>query len=57
VFIVENSSKARVVFSEHPFTSIESVAMSAGEVDSIFEATRIALGEIYEREVASAKAP
>lgn len=57
VFIVENDSKARVVFSKHPFTAIESVELSAGEVDASLEATRIALGEIYEREVATTKAP
>ena len=55
VFVVENETRARVVFSKDPYTSVESVEMNAGEVDTTLESTRITLGKIYEREAAMAK--
>jgi hypothetical protein len=55
IFLVENDSVGRIVYSDSPFVDITVVEVNAGEVDAALESARTLLTEIYDREIAAQK--
>ena len=57
LFLVEDATKGRIVFSQSPYSEVREVAVSAGEVDTVLESTRVALEDVYNRETGALQKP
>ena len=54
IYLVENETSGRIVYSLSPYVEIIVVQIGAGEVDAALESVRASLAQIYEREIARA---